>query len=64
MIEVPNELVDEVLSISGKHGLIVDFVMRDKEAKNKHDEECVRIKLAEECSIKGAIKNHEEFQKK
>ena len=33
VIEVPNELVDDVLSISGKHGLIVDFVMRDKEGK-------------------------------
>ena len=64
VIEVPNELVEEVLSISGKHGLIVDFVMRDREAKKKHDEECVRVKLPEECSIKDAIKKHEELQKK
>ena len=55
VIEVPNELVEEALSISGKHGLIVDFVMRDREAKKKHDEECVRVKLLEECSIKDAI---------
>ena len=33
VIEVPHELVDDVLSISGKHGLIVDFVMRGKETK-------------------------------
>ena len=62
--EVPNELVDDVLSISGKHWLIVGFIIRDREAKKKHDEERVRISLPEECNIKGCSRQHKELQNK
>ena len=54
-------LVDDVLSISGKHSLIVDFETKDKEAKTKHEEECVRVKPLEERDIKDAIQKHGEL---
>ena len=62
IIEVPNELVHEVLAISGKHGLIVDLASRN--IKEEHEKECASVRLPEEWNIKETLKKIEEMPKK
>ena len=61
VIAVPNELVNEVLAISGKHGLIIDLARRD--VKEEHEKECANVRLPEEWGIKEALKKLEEMPK-
>ena len=62
VVVVPNELVNDLLAISGKHGLIIDLARRD--IKEKHELECANVRLPEEWGIKEALKKHEEMPKK
>ena len=57
VIAVPNELVPELLAIFGKHRLRIDLPRM--EIKEKHEQECVSVRLPEEWGTKEALKNLE-----
>ena len=61
VIATPNELVNDVLSISGKHGLIIDLASR--QLKEKCEEEIAYVRLPEEVGIKEALKKVEDMPK-
>ena len=62
VMAVPNELVNDVMAISGKHGLIIDLAKR--EVKEQSETELAHVRLPEEMGIKEALKKLEEMPKR
>ena len=54
VIAVPNELINDVMAISGKHGLIIGFAKR--EPKEQCEKEIAYVRLQEDMGTKEALK--------
>ena len=61
VIAVPNELINDVLAISGKHGLIIDLAKR--ELKEQCEKEVAYVRLPEDMGTKEALKKVEDMPK-
>ena len=62
VMAVPNELVNDVMAISGQHGLIIDLAKR--ETKEQSEKELAHVKLLEDTGTKEALKKVEEMPKR